>query len=86
MLERWYGPLERALRSGAFVAAHFAVASVFVATNYLIEKLLRELGDPRLYDLIPWRYVFDTIDIGLVIVFGSLGIGKAVRVFRGPHD
>lgn len=78
----WKTPFQKAALAGAFIIAHLMVALLFVGAIYLIEELLERLGDPKLFDRFPLRYIFDAIDLGILAVFGFLGLIEAYFVFR----
>ena len=77
----WYTPLGRGLRAGAFFVAHLAVALLIVGGIYLIQSALSYLGNPLLFDVIPIKYVFDALDIFVVIEFVVFGTMEAYVVF-----
>ena len=82
----WYSSFGKALRWGSYVAAHALVASLILGAIYLIQELLIVAGDPKLFDLIPLRYIFDGMDLGILLAFVVLGTLEAVRVFREQDD
>ena len=78
----WYAPFIKALRAGAYVAAHLLVAAALIGAIYAIQLLLRYIGDPKLFDWIPIRYIFDAMDAGILVAFIVFGIVDAILVFR----
>jgi hypothetical protein len=84
--EPWYSAFETAWRWGSFIAAHALVGLVLVGVVYVFQRLLLQLGDPKLFDIIPLRYVFDGMDIGILVAFVVFGTLEAIVVFRGPDD
>jgi hypothetical protein len=83
--DHWYGAFATAWRWGSFIAAHALVALVLIGVIALIQRLILQLGDPKLFDMIPLRYIFDGMDLGILAAFLVLGSVEAVNVFRGHH-
>jgi len=48
----------------------------------LIQWLVLKLGEPKLFDIIPLGYIFDSMDLAILIAFIVLGTLEAVMVFR----
>ena len=78
----WYSSFQKALRWGSYIAAHAAVAVVLLAAIYLLQVLLKAVGDPKLFDVLPLRYIFDGMDLAILLAFIVLGTLEAIRVFR----
>ena len=57
-----------------------------VAVVYVFQSFLLQLGDPKLFDIVPLRYVFDGMDVGIIIAFLVFGTIEAVIVFKGSDD
>jgi hypothetical protein len=79
----WYSAFETAWRWGSFIAAHALVAILLIAVIAVIQRRVLLIGDPKLFDVIPLRYVFDGMDLGILVAFVVLGTIEAVVVFRG---
>ncbi len=60
------------LRLLQLIAGHIAAATLVLAGGVFLHYLLIWMGDPLLYDVVPWRYVVDSADlatfVGLVVV------------------
>jgi hypothetical protein len=82
----WYSAFETAWRWGSFIFAHALVGLVLVAVVYVFQSFLLHLGDPKLFDIVPLRYVFDGMDVGIIIAFLVFGTIEAVIVFKGSDD
>jgi hypothetical protein len=82
----WHGAFYRALRTGSFFVAHVIVALVFIGGIELIQLALLKLGDPKLFDILPLRYIFDAMDLAILVAFLVLGTVEAVTVFKAPKD
>lgn len=78
----WYDSFEKAFRWGAYIAAHAGVAILLLGAIHVIQWLVIKAGDPKLFDVIPLRYIFDGMDLGILIAFLVLGTREAVRVFK----
>jgi hypothetical protein len=77
----WYTPLGRGLRAGAFFTAHLAVALVIIAGIHLIQSALAFLGNPLLFGLVPVKYIFDAVDVFVLLEFVVFGSMEAYVVF-----
>jgi hypothetical protein len=60
------------------------VTIVLIAVVHGIQWLVILAGDPKLFDVLPLRYLLDGMDLTLLLVFVVLGTMEAVRVFREP--
>jgi hypothetical protein len=80
--ERWYSAFQKALRWGSFIAAHALVAMLLLGAVALIQWLVLQLGEPKLFGIIPLGYVFDSMDLGILIAFIVIGTAEAIVVFR----
>jgi hypothetical protein len=78
----WYGPFFQALRAGAYFAAHVLIAAALIGAIYVIQWLLVQIGDPKLFDWIPIRYIFDAMDFGILVAFVVFGVVEAFLVFQ----
>ena len=62
------------------ILGHILAAALVLAGGVLLHYLLVVMGDPMLYDVVPWRYVVDTSDlaifVGLVVVMLIIMFGK----------
>ncbi len=63
------------------VIAHAGIAAV----HYLILALNH--GEEMLvYGRLPLSYLFQTIDLAMIGVFGYYGVLEAIRIMRDDHD
>ena len=83
VVDPWYSAFETAWRWGSFIAAHALVAMLLLGVVALLQRLVLLLGDPKLFDKIPLRYIFDGMDLGILLAFVIIGTVEAVTVFRG---
>jgi hypothetical protein len=79
---KWRHSFGKAFRWGSFVCAHALVALVLIVAILGIQELLIWVGDPKLFDRVPLRYVFDLMDVGILVTFLFFGTLEGVRVFR----
>jgi hypothetical protein len=77
-----YSAFKTAWRWGSFIAAHAIVACVLIGAIQLVQHLLFLFGDPKLFDAIPLRYIFDVMDLAIAAAFIVLGTLEAITVFR----
>jgi hypothetical protein len=85
ILAPWYSAFETAWRWGSFILAHALVAIVLLAAIVLVQRLVLQAGDPRLFDRVPLRYIFDGMDLAILVAFLVLGTVEAVMVFKRPE-
>jgi hypothetical protein len=78
----WYSAFETAWRWGSYIAAHAVVAMILIGAIELIQGLILRVGDPKLFDIVPLRYIFDGMDLAILLAFLVLGTLEAVAVFR----
>jgi hypothetical protein len=78
----WFSAFITAWRWGSFIAAHAVVAMLLLVVVASIQWLVLQLGDPKLFDVIPIRYIFDGMDLAILVAFIVLGTVEAVLVFR----
>ena len=83
MDEDWRTPYSRALRALSYLAAHALVAVAMIVLIELVQSVLAMFGEPRLFGILPIRYIFDFADLVLLVEFLVLGTREAVRQFRG---
>jgi hypothetical protein len=82
LAEPWYSAFQTAWRWGSFIAAHAIVALLLLAVIVIIQWAVLQVGDPKLFDKIPLRYIFDGMDLGILVAFVILGTAEAIAVFR----
>lgn len=77
----WYTPLGRGLRAAAFFTAHLAVALVIIGGIHLVQSALAFVGNPLLFGLVPVKYIFDAVDVFVLLEFVVFGSMEAYVVF-----
>lgn len=83
ILAPWYSAFQTAWRWGSFILAHALI--VLLAAIVLVQRLVLQAGDPKLFDRVPLRYIFDGMDLAILVAFLVLGTLEAVMVFKRPE-
>jgi len=86
--EPWFGSLERAFRAALALVGHLALGLLMLGGIWVTEHWFRWLwgeAEPMLYGRVPLRYLFDTMDVAILIVFTVWGAWEAHRQLRGEH-
>jgi hypothetical protein len=78
------GQLHHGFRAASFLLAHTAVALIFSAAIFATHWFFKWIGDPKLLDLFPVRYVFELGEIGVLIFFVIGGTLDARDAFKRP--
>jgi hypothetical protein len=82
----WRKPWATALFVGMHLLAHLVTALVLIAVISLAQAFVRDVGDPRLLDFLPIRYIFDLMDLALLAQFLYFGTLSAYNAFREAED
>ena len=82
----WHRSFKKGIAWGSYVAAHALVTVVLICVIAGIQRLLIWIGDPKLFDWVPLRYIFDVVDLGILAAFIFFGTREAVHVFREQDD
>jgi len=82
----WYRPFVRALRAAAYLVAHAMLALLLIAAISVIQRALIRTGDPKLFDFLPERYMFDSVDIAIFAISLVYGIVDAIKAFSENDD
>lgn len=80
--------LHKAARAGAVVVGHTLIAAVLIVCAGGVERLILLVNDghdPLVYGRLPLSYLFQTIDIAMIGVFGFYGLVEAIRIMRGEE-
>jgi hypothetical protein len=78
----WYAAFETAWHWGSFIAAHALIACILIGSIQVVQMLVFAIGDPKLFDTVPLRYIFDGMDLGILVAFIVLGTVEAIAVFQ----
>jgi hypothetical protein len=79
--------VRRALQAAIIFFSHAGLAAAVYITFFLLDWLIHWLGetDKLFWTWLPVRYMFDTIDFGMIALLGVAGIFEAAKeLFR--HD
>jgi len=82
----FWGPLERALRAAPVVIGHAFLVLVFLGCNWILDLALhtfRGEAEPLLYGRVPLRWMFDTMDVALLLVFIGWAVVDVHRKLKG---
>lgn len=77
--------LTKALRAAVIVIGHALIAAVLVISASGVEHLIRYLNDGHdilIYGRLPMSYLFQTIDVSMIGVFGFFGVTEAIKTMR----
>lgn len=83
--ESTFAPLWRAWRAAVAFGGHLFLCLLAVLGVYVLEAAIRYLwGDqePKVFDVVPLKYLFHLIDAGIILVFGACGILEAFKKLR----
>lgn len=78
----WKFSISRGFNACIYLTIHAAVCTVFLILFTGMSYLTKILGDPRLFCLLPLKYVFDAMDVVILLLFATFGVREAIRVFR----
>ena len=76
------GTLKRTVVIMIFLVCHTFISAVLILCSFGINRLLLAFGDPKLFDWVPFRYMFDAMDAGMTVSYIVLGVVGATVVFR----
>lgn len=78
--------VERTRRIVLAILCHVFVFAVLIVGAIALDHLLIAAGDPKLYDLVPWRYLVDTGDLGLTLGFIVYGTISFIVLLKGSDQ
>ena len=79
-------PLHKALRAAVAFVGHLALGAVLVTGIWGMELYIHYLWgerEPLLFDRVPLKYLFDTVDLAVLGVFIFWGAYEANEKLRG---
>jgi len=62
------------------------VTLVLIGSTRLIAAALERVGDPKVFDTVPVRYLFDLMDVVFIVIFIFGSALSAVRAFKEKSD
>ena len=78
-------PFKRALLAAAVLLSHLLVVCVMLLVFKGVEIMFQHLwesDDPMIYDQLPLRYLFNTIDVVMILTFMWYAWKSAAKAFR----
>jgi hypothetical protein len=82
----WWGPVVRGCRAMVAFVAHATIAALLIGLMYAVEYVLAITKQEQrmLLDVLPMRFLFDLIDTGLILLFGTWGLIDMNKELRTP--
>jgi hypothetical protein len=77
--------LWRALHMAVCIIIHTGLAVLLIWAVWVIKENLTATGDPKLFDVIPLGYVFDAIELGIVIAFFLVGATELYFLYDNSY-
>jgi hypothetical protein len=81
--------LHRALRAAVIFLCHAFLACVLVFGAWLVDvfiHLLSGTGEILIYGVLPLSYLFQTVDVAMIALFGAIGVIEAAKALRSGDD
>jgi len=78
----WHSPLAKAFKAGLYLACHAFIAAMTIVGVSMIHALLDLVGNPKLFGALPVSYIFDVMDVAILVMFLISGTKAAICVFR----
>jgi hypothetical protein len=81
--------IHRAMRAAVVFLAHAFLACVLVFGAWLVDLFIRLLSGSReilIYGVLPLSYLFQTVDVAMIGLFGAYGVIEAARALRSDDD
>ncbi len=79
----WGTPLREVAAALCYIICHTVVAAALLVAASFLEWLVKYIGNPILFGVLPAGYIFEAIDVAILCVFGIAAIVRSVKVFRG---
>lgn len=77
--------LQKAVRAGIVLIAHAFIACVLIVCTWMVDHLILALNHGQemlVYGHLPLSYLFQTIDLAMIAVFGFYGVIEAIKIMR----
>jgi hypothetical protein len=81
--------IQRAIRAAAIFLSHAFLACVLVFGFWLVDLFIRLLSGSQeimIYGVLPLRYLFQTVDLAMIALFGAFGVIEAAKALRSGDD
>ncbi len=79
----------RALRAAVIFLCHAFLACVLVFGAWLVDAFIHLLSGSSeilIYGVLPISYLFQTVDLVMIALFGAVGAIQAAKVLRSDDD
>ena len=77
--------IQKALRAAVILIAHALIACVLIVCTWAVDHLILTLNhgqEMMVYGRLPLSFLFQTIDMAMIGVFGFYGVLEAIRIMR----
>jgi hypothetical protein len=81
--------IHRALRAAAIFLSHAFLACVLVFGTWIVDQFIHLLSGSQeilIYGVLPLSYLFQTVDVAMIALFGAFGVIEAARTLRSDDD
>jgi hypothetical protein len=81
--------IHRALRAAVIFLSHAFLACVLVFGTWVVDLFIRLLSGGQqilIYGVLPLSYLFQTVDVAMIGLFGAYGVIEAARVLRSDEN
>lgn len=81
----FFKPIYASAKAAVYLLCHVAIAALILIGIWLLEQLISLLwksNNPLLFDLLPLKWFFHALDVGVLLVFGFYGIVSVAKSFR----
>jgi len=68
------------------LSAHLIIAVLIIGAITVVQRVLIAAGDPVILEVIRVRYIFDIMDLGVLVMFLVFGTISAYMSFRDETD
>ena len=79
------GTIGRAVQAVLFLGIHISIAVLFIWAIWLVQISLIAVGDPKLFNVMPVRFLFDAIDLGIAMAFFLFGTLEVWVIYRQSY-
>lgn len=82
-------PIQRVSFAASVLICHAALAGIFLLIIWSLERFIYLLWDGRerlLLDLVPLRYMFDSMDFAVLMIFAYFGLWDVVEALTSRTD
>jgi hypothetical protein len=83
--ESIWAPIKAAAYAAIHIAIHLSIAGLLVLGIRGLELLIKWAWDsknPLLFDVLPLKWLFHAMDLGVLVAFGFYGLISVTKAFR----